>query len=104
MKFPPHFRHQEHRDRHLPDKKALFAQRRISYMLRRLALDHTTEGTLESFSAKVAITPGSLSRFVREGRVPQRAAEHIEAMCGRDAIRKEQLMYPMEYEEEEDDL
>ena len=102
MKFPSAFKRQEHHDRHRPDARALFAQRRISYMLRRLALDHTLEGTLEAFSFKTGIAPGSLSRFVREGRVTQRAAEHIENLCGRDAIRKEQLMYPMEYEDEEE--
>jgi hypothetical protein len=104
MKMPERLLRQEKRDRRSMGVKTL-TRRRITYMLRRLALDHTIEGTLEEFSTKTGIHQTSLSRFMREARIPQRAAEVIEQVCGRDAITKEQLMYPMEYQnEEKDDL
>jgi hypothetical protein len=75
------------------------AQRRLRFMVMTAAI-HATPGTSISALADVCgIAREHVHASIREGRFSAQNAAKIEKKCGRDVIRREWLIYPLEIHE-----
>jgi hypothetical protein len=100
MKFPSWVSAPHHGRKAPPE---VVAKRRLSYIVRRLALEHEPTGSLSDLGERVGILSSQFSLAFRSGRFTQRQAETIESALGRRVVKKEHLMYPLDIEESNKD-
>lgn len=71
------------------------ARKRLSYMVRRLALELTEEGSVTALCALCGVERSSVHQSIAQGRFAAATATKIERAIGRDQVRYEDLMNPL---------
>jgi hypothetical protein len=74
------------------------AANRLRYMLVTAALHIDSKATLSALAAKVGCSRQNLHLHMENGKFPVGTASKIEAAVGRDVIRKEHLIFPLDIE------
>jgi hypothetical protein len=77
---------------------ATVATNRLRYILMRAALHKTEGATIRSLAQHIGIEYNQLYRALRKGAFTVKLAASIEEAVGRDLIRKEHLVFPLNIE------
>lgn len=75
------------------------ASRRLRYMFLRASLEHTFAGSIASLAAFCDVESTYLHAAIRCGKTPTNIARKIEKACGRNLVKREWLMFPLEITE-----
>ena len=72
------------------------ARKRIRYLLLRASIESTEGGNFTSFAERVGIDRSQVHIYAGKGRFNIQMAEACERVFGRDLIRKEWLIFPLD--------
>lgn len=75
------------------------AQRRVRYMVGLAALHATPQTSIASLADHCQVERSHIHQAIRDGKFSSKIAHKIERACGRDVIRREWLIYPLDMEE-----
>lgn len=76
------------------------ASKRLHYLIYDAALKSVTGGSISAFAEFCDVDRSTIHTFIAKGSFSPRTATRIERACGRDVIRWEHLVYPLEIESE----
>lgn len=79
------------------DKQTL-ASRRLRYLVMRAAVEKTESGSISSFADLCSIERTQIHLAFRTGHFSAKMALVIEKAAGRDLLRKEWLIFPLDIE------
>lgn len=74
------------------------ATNRLRFLLMNAALHVDPKGTLTVLAERVETSRQNLHMHMERGKFPVGTATKIEAVVGRDVIRKEHLVFPLDIE------
>lgn len=66
----------------------------VRFLIRRLALSVTREGTIEAFAAHHGTHPNTVHAWMRKGYVPRESALGLQERYGIELAPAEQLCFP----------
>lgn len=75
---------------------AAVACHRLRYLILKASIECTPRGSVASFSDHCELDRTEVHRAMREGRFSAKVAQRIEKACGRNVVRREWLIYPLE--------
>ena len=75
---------------------AILANRRLRYLAIMASIHLTEKGTVASLADHCELDRVEVHRFIREGAFSAKAAACIEKACGRNFLRREWLIFPLE--------
>lgn len=81
------------------DLDMLLASRRVRYLVGLAALHATPQTSIAALADHCAVERSHIHAAIRDGKFSSKIAHKIERACGRDVIRREWLIYPLDMEE-----
>jgi len=66
----------------------------VRYLLKRIALEATRDGTIESLAARLGTHPNTIGAWMRKGYVPRLSAIKLEETFGPELAPADQLCFP----------
>lgn len=72
------------------------AQKRLRYLVRRAALEVAANGSVQSLSSMCGLHRSTFSNFMSAGAFSAATATKLESVCGRELLRHEWLMNPLD--------
>lgn len=81
------------------DLDAQLPQRRLRYMVHLAALHATPQANIAALADHCEIERTHIHAAIRDGKMSAKIAHKIERACGRDVVRREWLIYPLDIHE-----
>lgn len=81
------------------DLEALLPSRRLRFMVHLAALHATPQASIAALADHCDIERSHIHAAIRDGKMSPKLAHKIERACGRDIVRREWLIYPLDMEE-----
>ena len=91
VNFPPWVR--------AKDNEGTLESRRLRYLVLTAAINSTPNGSIAALADLCGIDRPQVHASIREGRCSPSMAKRIEAACGRNVVRREWLMFPLDIED-----
>lgn len=73
--------------------------RRVRYLVLKAAISSTPNGSIAALADACKIDRSQVHASIREGKLSPTMASKIEKVCGRNVVRREWLMFPLEIHE-----
>lgn len=81
------------------DLVAQLPQRRLRFMVGLAALHATSQASIAALADHCQVERSHIHAAIRDGRFSSKIAHKIERACGREVVRREWLIYPLDMEE-----
>lgn len=75
------------------------ATNRLKYLISQLALKVAAKGSVRGLANHCGVDRTSIHKYIAAGAFPAITATQIERACGRENVRHEELMFPLEINE-----
>ena len=78
------------------DAASAIAARRLRYLVLRASVELTCKGSVTSLGQFAGVENGTMHWSIHNGCFSIASAKKLEEACGRDLVRKEWLIYPLD--------